>query len=98
MFLAVLSVLSSQVLSANEKIPHYTDPGYEKIYVQPEDIYIQADGIFYKDLTGAVVPAQVVASDNFGIYIVAQRYQCPGCGRWNNDGVCWNILCPLYGQ
>lgn len=86
------------MLSANEKIPHYTDPGYGKVYVQPEDIYIQANGVFYRDLTGAVVPAQVVASDTFGIYIITEYYRCPACGWANNNNVCINKNCSMYGK
>jgi len=69
----------------------------EKIYVDPWQIHINADGIFFLNSHGNLEALSGVFSDSHGIYFEElQAYQCPSCRRWNRDNICHNKKCPLY--
>lgn len=75
-----------------------TENYLEKTYLSSDRIFIHAEGIFFMNDIGHVVPARFIGSDSFGIYAVAANYRCPGCGRMNSDNICGNGRCPLYGK
>lgn len=71
---------------------------FEKIYVRPSQICIFPEGIFFMNDQGVPERCSLISLDNNGLYIITAYYQCPGCGRWNNDGICLNKQCSLYGK
>lgn len=71
----------------------------EKVYVQPEQLHICQEGIFFLNKKGCLSPACAVFCDRGGVYILAKKYyQCPSCGWGNDNDRCINKRCPLYGQ
>lgn len=89
------AVLGSSTQCFCEEIDQEEDY-LEKVYVQPEQIHITREGIFYLNKVGCLAPACGVFCDRSGIYVMAKHFQCPSCGRWNADNVCKNKWCPLY--
>lgn len=75
-----------------------TENYLEKTYLSSERIFIHAEGIFFMNDMGNVVPARFIGSDASGLFVCAAMYQCPGCRRWNSDNVCGNSRCSLYGR
>lgn len=73
-------------------------PALEKIYVNPDQLHIIPEGIFFLSEEGNLVPACGVFRDQMGIYVVAESYKCPSCGMRNRNNVCINTSCPLYGK
>jgi hypothetical protein len=72
--------------------------GFEKIYVQPEQILMTQDGIYFLNNEGHLERTCALLSDSQGLYAIKQYYICPGCGWANDDGKCINTRCPLFGR
>lgn len=73
-----------------------TENYVEKTYISPDRIFIHAEGIFFKNDMGHVVPARFIGSDASGIYAVGALYRCPACRRMNDNNICGNPRCSMY--
>lgn len=101
--LSLLFILSGFTQIECKEFASQTDIGLEssalqKIYVTPDQIHIIPEGIFFLNEEGNLIQACGIFSDQSGIYAVAARYKCPACGWWNNNNICNNTGCPLYGK
>ena len=72
--------------------------GFEKIYVQPEQIHMTQDGIYFLNNEGHLERTCALLSDSQGLYAIKQYYICPACHWANDDGKCINTRCPLFGR
>lgn len=98
MLLSAISLLPLSNGYAQDLFNQEQDATFEKIYVSPDRVFIEVEGIFYLTEEGNIAPAKFVASDASGLYVALNAYQCPGCQRWNRDNICFNSRCPLYGK
>jgi hypothetical protein len=95
LFLLCLSLQTSLCGSEQE---FSCAPSLEKIYVQPSQLHIISEGIFFLNETGNLEQACGLFSDAKGIYVLKTFYTCPSCGRANRNNVCKTYGCPLEGK
>jgi hypothetical protein len=92
--ISMVFCFSFQGYSADGNSP---TPIVEKIYVQPSQLHITHEGIYFLNEEGDLKKAICLLSDAQGIYILASVFECPVCRRPRWVGVCKTPTCPLYG-
>ena len=86
--------------TANNDLPICGVPRFEKVYVGAENVIVASEGIFFLNEDGVARPAQLVAIDSHGVYVIVKMdelYHCPGCNRWSHGTYCKNEECPWKG-
>ena len=99
-FVSLFSLVTSINGYAQESFDQeeITENYLEKTYISPERVFMHAEGIFFMNDMGHVVPARLIGSDLRGLYVLAVNYQCSICGWANGNNICINRRCPYYGK
>jgi len=74
---------------------HSMAPSLEKIYIEPYQLHILPEGIFFLNEENCLESTYGVFHDEDGLYVI-KYYQCPVCRWWFDARVCRNKKCLLY--